>query len=304
MAQQLTNRYIWLVETIHNAGRLSLAEINDKWKNSSIYDGKEISRRTFLNHKNAVEELFDINIECDLHDDYKYYIENVSDLEKPSIRNWIISAMSLQNQTEGNKKIRKRILLEDIPSGKDFLQAIIEAMKKEVVIRVGYRTYDTDADLKFHTLEPYGLKMAQRRWYLIAHSLRSDVIATFALDRMHSVDLLDKKFKMPENMKIESLFNDYYGVMRKGLDGDNVEKVKIKVYGVQRNYLRDLPLHSSQKETKAADDSSVFTYDIVPSYDFVQAVLAMGPQAEVLRPTWLRKHIAKTVKDLAKLYKK
>jgi hypothetical protein len=49
-------------------------------------EGEEIPLRTFHNHRHAIEELFDINIECDRRNGYVYYIENTDDIEKGGVR--------------------------------------------------------------------------------------------------------------------------------------------------------------------------------------------------------------------------
>ena len=60
----LFNRYVWLVDTIYRAGRISFEEINDRWKHSSLNDTEEdLPLKTFHNHKNAIQQMFDINIE-------------------------------------------------------------------------------------------------------------------------------------------------------------------------------------------------------------------------------------------------
>ena len=73
----LFNRYVWLVDTIYRAGRISFEEINERWQRSSLNDtGEELPLKTFHNHKNAIQQMFDINIECDRRGGYLYYIEH------------------------------------------------------------------------------------------------------------------------------------------------------------------------------------------------------------------------------------
>ena len=76
MTKDLFDKYIWLVDTIHRAGRITLREINEKWAMSPLYDGADIPRRTFNNWKEAIQQAFDINIECRRVGGYHYYIEN------------------------------------------------------------------------------------------------------------------------------------------------------------------------------------------------------------------------------------
>ena len=60
MAKNLFNRYIWLVDTIYRNGKLSFKEINDKWLQTDFSEGKPIPLRTFHNHREAIQDLFDI----------------------------------------------------------------------------------------------------------------------------------------------------------------------------------------------------------------------------------------------------
>lgn len=82
MAKDLFNKYIWLVDTIYKAGRITLEEVNERWLRNEMSGGEEIPLRTFHNHRKAIEEIFDINIECNKRGGYYYYIENAEDIEK------------------------------------------------------------------------------------------------------------------------------------------------------------------------------------------------------------------------------
>ena len=46
--------YIWLVETIYRARRITFAEIQEKWLDSDLSEGVELSRSTFNRHKDAI----------------------------------------------------------------------------------------------------------------------------------------------------------------------------------------------------------------------------------------------------------
>ena len=64
--------YIWLVNTIYQAKKISLREISNKWKETEMGGGLPLSRSTFNRHKIAIEEIFGLYIECDLEDKFKY----------------------------------------------------------------------------------------------------------------------------------------------------------------------------------------------------------------------------------------
>ena len=43
MAKYLLARYIWEVSTIYRACRITLKELNEKWRDAPYYDGKDIT---------------------------------------------------------------------------------------------------------------------------------------------------------------------------------------------------------------------------------------------------------------------
>ena len=72
MVTELLQKYIWLVQTFIRAGErgLDLGEISDRWESRF---GTEYSRRTFNNHREAVEGVFGISILCNRSTN-RYYI--------------------------------------------------------------------------------------------------------------------------------------------------------------------------------------------------------------------------------------
>ena len=63
MAKNLINRYVWLVETIYKAGRITFEEINQKWVEK--FEEDPIPLRTFHKWRIAAEEMFNLAIECE-----------------------------------------------------------------------------------------------------------------------------------------------------------------------------------------------------------------------------------------------
>ena len=64
MSKNLINRYIWLIDTIYQAGSagITLREISEKWESNWRMSGKEeYPRRTFMNHKKDIWDIFGID---------------------------------------------------------------------------------------------------------------------------------------------------------------------------------------------------------------------------------------------------
>ena len=137
-------------------------------------------------------------------------------------------------------------------------------------------------------LAPYCLKVFKRRWYLVGkpadHPEETDP-RVYALDRVRELCITDERYKFPRGFKASDFFAGQFGIDRRNT---KVEKVRIRVNANTANYLRTLPLHTSQFESKREEDHSIFTYHIAPTYDFIQELRKQGSNLEVLEPQWLR----------------
>lgn len=298
---RLIRRYVWLVDTIRRAGRITLEGINNKWSHSSLNEGKEegLPERTFHRHREAVAAIFGIEIRCDRNNGNVYYIENEEELNKSTFTSSLFNSLAINNQLIENKEVATRIMFEDISGGIEFLPPLIEAISKNILIKIKYRSYN-NPKLKEFTVEPYGLKQASRRWYLISHIAGYETLTVFALERIESLDLTEEKFEFDNVWDIKSYFNEVIGV---NLEDDyDCEDVRIRVYGHQRHYIESLPLHKSQKLLKKEKEYSEYSFRLRPEYEFQHEILKMGNNAEVLSPQWLRDEIKWQAEEISKFY--
>ncbi len=300
MAKNQINKYVWLVETLYKAKKITLKEINRRWLETDLSEGLEIPRRTFHSWKNEVEEMFGLVIICDKHDGDRYYIENREALEDDGLQRWLLNTMSVSNTLLENKSLNDRILLESIPSGQDFLATVMEAMKKNRLLEITYKGFGSKSEHTF-PVAPYCVKLFRQRWYLVGNSVREGTIRIYSLDRVLEAKQTDAPFSYPKDFSPEVYFEGCFGIIRG--DGSGIETVKIKVSAKQANYLRSLPLHPSQEETERHADHSIFTLQVRPTFDFQQELLWNGDTLEVLEPLWLREKIAGVVKRMGEMYK-
>ena len=52
--QGLISKYVWIVETIYHAKKISFRELNELWKRSDISRGANLPKRTFDNWRYAI----------------------------------------------------------------------------------------------------------------------------------------------------------------------------------------------------------------------------------------------------------
>ena len=299
--------YIWLVETIHKARKITFAEIQEKWLRSDLSEGVELARSTFNRHKDAIQDMFGIYIECDRQHGYKYYIGNDEELENESVQNWLLSTLSVNNIISESLSLQKRILLQPVPSEGELLKMVIDAMKKSVRIAVDYRKYGTDKSNHLN-FEPYCLKLFKQRWYILGHFHRDataekpelDYFGIFSFDRIQNMRLTDVKFRIDPEFDAQDYFNECYGV----LVGDDTkpQRIVIRAYGYERYYMRDLPVHKTQHEIGKGENFSDFELFMRPTIDFSGHLLSRGNQIKVLSPKWLADEIHDMHLEAAAIY--
>lgn len=301
MAANKFGRYIWLVDLIRNHPYITFKEISERWEDCGLGDGKALPWKTFMNHKEAVQTIFDIIISCDSKKHYGYYIEGADLLEGDNFRSWLIDSYATLNQLQADRKLQRRVSFEKIPSGNRFLQPLLQAMRKSVVVEIKHQGFGKSHASTFQ-VEPYHLKVYNRRWYLIGWSVYSEEMRTYALDRIVQVTLTDSTFKVPETFCIDDYFEGCVGIIT---DSDYaIEQVVFKAYRWARNYLTTLPLHETQQIIASDEEATTFEVRVRPTFDFLQLLLQQADQIEVLEPQWVKDEICQLAENIVAYYKK
>ncbi len=301
MTKELIRKYIWLIDTVNQAGStgITFKDIRSKWeRNDLLSGGIQYPKRSFHNHVTAIRELFGIEIACNKNTN-SYYIANSRELKDSSgFKGWLLDALSLNNQLEESSQLKDRILLEENPSGRELLPTILEAMRDNKMLTFSYKPYWVEDDhiSNLYHVEPYALKVFKRRWYLLG-KYGDSPLKVYALDRILDIDIEFESFTLPADFDAESFFSSCFGII---VSDKDPQTIKLKVDAFQSNYLRSLPLHPSQKETERTEEYSVFTYFLRPTFDFVQELLTLRETAEVLAPKELRAEMARIGKNIAK----
>lgn len=310
MAANLFGRYVWLMDILRRYKRLTFQEINELWQESGLGYGEELPLKTFHNHKKAIKDIFDVYIECDRKDGYRYYIDEPERIEGNNLRSWLISSYATLNQIQADNKLEDRIIFEEIPSGQTWLTCIADAMRRNHVLSITHQGFGKPEPSTFD-IEPYFLKVVKRRWYVVARSpyysernkeqgvKPSDVYLVYALDRISDIQDTGRTFKMKKNFDVHSYFEGCCGIIT---SNESPQKIVLRAYNGFADYLRTLPLHESQREIGSDDESTLFEYHLKPTFDFYQLVLAQGDQVEVLEPEPVRDEMRNFAQNMLDYY--
>lgn len=292
-------QYIWLINVIQRAGRITFKRIGDQWMTSSINENKPLSRTTFYRLRQSLEDMFGVHIECD--DQHQYFISNPESLRSNSTENWMLRTLTVNSMLLDGLSIKDQLLLEDIPTGLDHIETIINAIKCHHTLQMGYQKF-TDSVPYITSIEPYCLKLFHQRWYLLGKSKKKGGnIAIYALDRMTELTETKTQYELAADFDAETYFKNYFGVFIG--DEPPAQRIVLRAYCNMPNLLRTLPLHHSQKEICKTDSYADFEYYLAPTFDFRQAILKEGDELEVIEPISLRNQILLKLKSTINRYK-
>ena len=302
MISKTYHKYIWLLNTLLTSRPLTFDEVNMLWEDCPANDGP-IPLRTFHEYRKGIKEMFGVDIECNRSKNV-YYVKNPEVLDNNKLAKWLLRKYSIPQDFATFNGMKDRILLEKIPMGRAFLDIVMEAMRTNAELRIDYQRYQDEQreeHLRTFTMQPYALKVYNRRWYLLGFLKEDNDIRTIALDRVIDMEALPNKYEMPADFDARKHFANVVGIY---VDKDlPVEKVRIRAYSAQADYLRSVPLHGSQSEGRSKHgEYAEFTYRLCITPDLVTQLLAMGDKVEVLEPKGLIDNIKNVLQLTIKNY--
>ena len=289
------NQYIWIINTFKTYGKLTLAQLDQKWREAKVAEGNPLPRTSFNRHRDAIRDMFGVDIECEPKT-HKYYISNPEVLNNDSIERHLFSTLAVHGMLADSASIRDRILMEYAPAGEEFLEPIIRAMKTDHRLRMGYQKFEDEGYVK--TVCPYALKRSQQRWYLLALNDQNQMRCYALDDRMNMMEPTDETFEMPEDFSAEAYFADYFGVLT---INEPMTHVVVRAYDRTPHYLRTLPLHHSQQELESGDRYTDFSFDIRPTGDFLNKLISLRG-IEVLEPADVRQKTKDMIAEMLHFY--
>lgn len=299
MAKNLINKYIWIVDTIERYGSITRELLSELWKDSEYGNGSPLPRRSFYNYRSGIADTLGIDIEFN-QSTFEYYIENDGSELTSKRQQWLLDSMSISGMVSSSADISSRIVLENVPSAREFLPLAIDAMRSNHRMEFSYKSYQRVQRQYGIVIEPYFVKIFKQLWYVIGYNVKDKMIKTYALDRMSNVKIQEHTFVMPQDFSAEDFFAQCYGITSsKG----RPKRIVLKVESTQAKYFRALPLHPSQQE-EIHDHYSLFSYKMHNTYDLRERLLSHGSSVQVLEPPELKTQIVEEMKKAIAKYEK
>ena len=188
--------------------------------------------------------------------------------------------------------MRDRILLEEIPHGTGYFDSVVESMRTNTEFIIDHQRYEEQRETL--TMQPYALKVYNKRWYVLGFIKEKESIRHLALERFLDLHSANNKFEFPKDFIPRKYYDNVVGIYVN--EDFSVVNLKIRVHGVQMEYMKMLPLHKSQSEVKSRyGEFAEFTYRVCLTPELKSKILALGSNVEVLEPVEYREEIKKEI---------
>lgn len=275
-----------------------LIELNATWKDSEDnVEGGDLLQRTLQRDIQVIREVYNIEIKCNRSTN-EYEITEDNDLYAQNLLEAFDVFRALQNYGNLSEMIQFE---KRLPAGTEYLSPLLRAIKEKRQVKLHYyKFWDRSSQTQERTIEPYLLKEAQRRWYVLAWDVEKEALRVFGLDRIKRLDdECGVKFQHPVPKGVEHYFDDSFGAW---VDNQRTQAEEV-VLAFRKlptdtvfipnpaKYLEAMPLHSSQQILKEEEEAIVLRLRIKITPDFIKELLSYGKQVEVLTPAHLQKEL-------------
>lgn len=296
MAKDKLSRYLWIVDTILKYKKISKSHLNELWMKSSFSNGNPMADRTFYKYRRGIEETFGIDVMCDA--DGTYWINSNGSISAKQLTDMTLNNSAAINTIQKLGTNSDRISMEDVPSAREYLPLVAEAMQDNINIVFTYSGFSRTRPEVGILFSPYFLKLYKQRWYMFG-AKDGRTLRTYALDRVTEMDLTDTKFELPSGLNIDSFFGNIVGVTTSSAP---IRKVVIQTTSTRAKYLRALPMHHTQEE-EIHDFYSLFKFRLKINYELVSELMSMGPDIKVIAPRELQMMLLNRLKETLNNYK-
>lgn len=291
------NRYLHIFEKIQN-GYPTREEIIDHLRES----GFKTSEKTFRRDIDALRNEFGIGVTYSREKE-GYFVDEENDSTSDNfirLMKMVSATDIIVSSLKGGKKMLNYISFDAAGDlqGIDQLQQILRSIEQSTVLEFKHQRFNSD-NVKKYRIHPYLLKEYQNRWYVIGELQEKGELRTFGIDRMSESMSTTKKFKRKKDFDPRELFSRTIGLTYMENEPCPVE---LSFTPFQGNYIKSLPLHSSQ-ETLIDDDNEfrVRLY-IEPNHELKQRILMYGENVKVLEPSWLAEDIRNSLRKTLENY--
>ncbi|QZT37622.1 WYL domain-containing protein [Halosquirtibacter xylanolyticus] len=171
--------------------------------------------------------------------------------------------------------------------GLEHISPLYHAIREERPVEISYQgfTMDTPQVSLFH---PHYLKQYNNRWFVFGNIDKQPDFTNYALDRIHEIKENDTPYT-PSSHDYHELFEDTIGVSIPR--NSEPEKVVLFIDRSQWPYIKNKPLHGSQKIVEKGDLGVTISLELYLNFELEALLLSQSHSITVLSPISLKENI-------------
>ena len=286
---------LWLIAALERRP-MTLPEIQEQWlKASANLDGEPIMERTFHRHRAYIETHLGVQIDCSKRAGYRYSIGSNIAEGHSRMYNWLLAALRMAGLADYAKS-RQIVMIDDAPPSSSLLDTIVEAIEKGMCLGFTYKSHFTPEPAS-RSIMPVFVRLFLGRWYVVGLDTLTRIPIMYAFERMADVRISDEKSTLTKEEKEEyspeNFFSHCFGIIR---SQDEPIHIRLRAFWPQDAYLRDVPLHSSQREVERTDGYTDYEIYVRPTYDLKQELMRLRDKVAVIAPEAFRQDMIKVIK--------
>lgn len=264
---------------------------------SEVHDyNLNVSKRTFQRDLNDIRSLYNIDIQY--NNSEKVYVIDLDG--ENDVKERMLEAFDTFNALNLSDKLSNHIHFEKRrPQGTEHLHGLLHAINNRSQIKFIYQKF-WEEELTQRKVEPFALKEARNRWYVLANDLNDQQIKSFALDRITDLDVLKKKIERPINFDVKEHYRYSFGII--GPNGQKPEVLLLSFNPFQGKYIKSLPLHESQEVIADNDKETLIKLKLCITHDLFMELLSFGSNMKVIKPKSLVDRIKMAHESASKQY--
>lgn len=293
--QDFVQRYIKIVELLRTRPR-TYEEICERIVQIQYEDNIEpkFSKRTFQRDIAEIKKLWNFEIDYDRKSKQYVLDEEVAEVDF----NRIAEAFNITSVLKTSDSFSNYIFLDTRkPKGTEHFSDILHAIQNNLAVTFLHHSY-WNGDITKRVCVPKVIKESQNRWYLFGYDIDNKQYKPFGLDRISEFEIIRGKYLVPD-IDINDYFQHCFGVAWE----EKPEKIILEFDNSQKNYIKSLPFHHSQKVIIENDTHFTIELFMYSTYDFIMELLRYGSSCEVKEPKFFREKMKTEAEELYLRYK-
>lgn len=212
-----------------------------------------------------------------LYSEYSVFKDYSNAIEK------IVSGFSIKQNLSKETNANLIIQTDTAHSnnGSEFLELIVRSIDSRKNISFQYAKFNSDDEIQERQISPYLVKEYRNRWYVLGAEIKNKKIKTFALDRIKQLTPAPGIYFEDKSFHPKQYFEHCFGITspeKKPL------RIVLRFSGNQVEYVKSLPIHSTQKLISEQNGIMTISINVIPSYELFEYILGKLPDVKVISP--------------------